>query len=349
MTSEDCKEIGLDLGVFLRRHADAALAEALGAIGLTAIDLSHHIRRGALAGNFAAQAGSANPDGDAQKALDVYADALFHEGMKGCGVRAIVSEERKHPTPLDEQGGLLIAIDPLDGSSNIDANISIGTIFSLLDAPPSGVVGAVDFLQTGRRQRAAGFVLYGPQTSMVFTTGEGVHAATLDPDDHAFKMSRLRQTIPEGSAEFAINASNYRHWRAPVRAYFDDCIQGEDGPRSKNFNMRWIGSMVADIYRVLMRGGIYLYPADERPGCAKGRLHVLYEASPAAMLIEQAGGAAIDGAGPILDIEPRDIHARTPLIFGSSDKVARIGRYFVGSEHSADRSPLFGKRGLLRR
>jgi len=349
MTSGDGDEIGHDLGVYLRNHADAALVEALGAIGRTATHLSHHIRRGALAGNLAAEAGAANPDGEAQKALDVFADTLFHEGMKGCGVRAIVSEERTLPTPLDEGGGLLVALDPLDGSSNIDANISIGTIFSLLDAPPSGAAGADAFLQTGRRQRAAGFVLYGPQTSFVFSTGDGVHAATLDPDDNSFRMSRLRLTIPQGSAEFAINASNYRHWRAPVRAYFDDCIQGEDGPRSKNFNMRWIGSMVADIYRVLMRGGIYLYPADERPAYAKGRLHLLYEASPAAMLIEQAGGAAIDGVGPILDLLPHDIHARTPLIFGSSDKVARIGRYFAGSEGAADRAPLFGKRGLLRR
>ena len=217
MTSGDCRQVGLDLGAFLRAHADAALAQALGAIARTATELSRHIRRGALAGNFAAEADAANPDGEAQKALDVFADDLFHQRLKGYGVRAIVSEERAQPTPLDEQGGLLIALDPLDGSSNIDANISIGTIFSLLDAPPSGAFGVDAFLQTGRRQRAAGFFLYGPQTCFVFTTGNGVHAATLDPDDNSFRMSRLQLTIPQGSAEFAINASNYRHWRAPGR------------------------------------------------------------------------------------------------------------------------------------
>jgi fructose-1,6-bisphosphatase I len=349
MATAQSKAINVDLGIYLRRNAAAEIADAVTAIAHAAIQLSHHIRRGPLDGDLGIEVGASNPDGDPQKALDIYSDRQFSEGLRGCGVRAMVSEEREHPVMLDEQGRLLVAIDPLDGSSNIDANISIGTIFSLLDASPYGRIGARDFLQPGRRQRAAGFVLYGPQTCFVFTTGDGVDAATLDPDDNCFKMSRLRLRIPEGSAEFAINASNYRHWRAPVRAYFDDCIEGEEGPRSKNFNMRWIASIVADIYRILVRGGVYLYPADERPGHSKGRLHILYEASPAALLIEQAGGAAIDGLEPILDIVPHDIHARTPLIFGSADKVARVRRYFAESEHPADRSPLFGRRGLLRR
>ncbi len=344
----ESETIGQDLGAFLDGQGVPELALALKAIAEASIAVGHCIRGGRLAGGMAAAVGAVNPDGDAQKALDLFADAAFARGLRGCGVRAFVSEERDAPTLLDPEGALLVALDPLDGSSNIDANVSIGTIFSVLDAPAAGGASAEDFLQPGNRQRAAGFVIYGPQTCLVFTLGAGTHVATLDPDAGKFRMSRLNLHIREGSAEFAINASNARHWPDPVRAYVDDCVMGDEGPRGKNFNMRWIASMVADAYRIIVRGGVYLYPDDDRPGYAKGRLRLLYEANPVAMLVEQAGGLAIDGVNRILDIAPSGIHARTPLIFGSTDKVERVKRYFLHGDHSAERSPLFGKRGLLR-
>ena len=344
----EIETIGQDLGEFLSRHGAPEPARVVKAFARAAIPVAHLIRRGPLAGAMEAVVGAVNPDGDAQKALDLFADKTFEQGLRGCGVRAFVSEERDAPTIVDPEGALLVAIDPLDGSSNIDANVSIGSIFSVLDAPAGGGARADDFLQPGNRQRAAGFVIYGPRTCFVFTTGAGTQVATLDPDTGTFRMSRLNLHIREGSAEFAINASNSRHWPEPVRAYIDDCVMGEEGPRGKNFNMRWVASMVADAYRIMVRGGIYLYPDDARAGYAKGRLRLLYEANPIAMLVEQAGGLAIDGVNRILDIAPTSIHARTPFIFGSTDKVERVKRYFLEGDHTAERSPLFGKRGLLR-
>jgi fructose-1,6-bisphosphatase I len=339
-------QVGQDLETCLRRHAAAPLASVLVALSQGSASLAHRIRRGGLDSAYDSEAGSANSGGEAQKALDLLADQRFAEVLRGQGVRILISEEREQPSILDEDGGLLVAFDPLDGSSNVGANVSIGSIFSVLNAAPAD---DGPLLQKGDAQLAAGFALYGPQTCFVFTIGDGVHAAILDPDDHRFKMFRIGLRIPEGVAEFAINAANYRYWRSPVRDYFDDCIQGADGPRRKNFNMRWIGSMVADAYRILMRGGVYLYPEDARQGHEHGRLRLVYEANPIAFLIEQAGGAAIDGTNRILDIRPGSIHARRPLIFGSRDKVERIARYYRAGEHLADHSPLFNKRGMLRR
>ena len=338
--------IGHDLDAVLGVLAPADLARVLSRLASAALPVANVIRSGRLSGAFDAPVGPGH-DGVAQKALDVFADAAFVDGLKGAGVRGIVSEERDEAVALDDQGMLLAAIDPLDGSNNIDANVSIGTLFSVLDAPEN-VDGPAAFLQRGARQRAAGFVLYGPHTDFVFTIGSGVHMATLDPDSNAFRMTGFDLRIPSGTAEFAINASNSRHWPAPVRAYIDDCLEGDEGPRRRNFNMRWVGSVVADVYRILRRGGVYLYPEDSREGYEHGRLRLLYEANPIAMLIEQAGGAAIDGFNRILDVAPRSLHMRTPLIFGSKDKVERIARYYSESraEHEA---PLFRRRGLLRR
>ena len=286
-------------------------------------------------------------DGFGQKVLDQFADQAFFSGLKGAGVRGIVSEERENPVEIDADGTLLVAIDPLDGSSNIDANIAIGTFFSVLDAL-EGDLQPAHFLQPGVKQRAAGFIIYGPHVAIVFSTGAGVCKATLDPDTNTYRMSSVGFRIPSDSVEFAINASNSRHWPEPVRVYVEDCVEGDEGPRGRNFNMRWVASTVADVYRILVRGGVYLYPEDSRPGYEHGRLRLVYEANPVAFLIEQAGGAAIDGFHRILDIKPASIHGRTPLIFGSKEKVDRIGRYY--SEGSASqRAPLFGKRGLLRR
>ncbi|MGO9773729.1 MAG: class 1 fructose-bisphosphatase, partial [Roseiarcus sp.] len=321
--------MGQDLGEFLSRHGAPEPTRVVKAFAEAAIPVAHRIRRGRLAGALDAAVGAANPDCDAQKALDHFAAEAFEQGLRGCGVRAYVSEERDAPTILDPDGELLVALDPLDGSSNIDADVSVGSILSVLDAPAAGGAGAQDFLQPGNRQRAAGFVLYGPRTCLDFTTGAGTQAATLDPDSGTFRMSRLNLQIREGSAEFAINASNSRHWPDPVRAYIDDCIMGDEGPRGKNFNMRWIASTVADAYWIMVRGGVYLCPDDARAGYAKGRLRLLYQANPIAMLVEQAGGLAIDGVNRVLDIAPTGIHARTPFIFGSTDKVERVKRYFL--------------------
>jgi fructose-1,6-bisphosphatase I len=339
-------EIGRDLDGFLAAHAPRPLAEVLRAIAEASLPLAHLIRRGGLAGDLDEAVGP-DHDGTAQKALDVFADEAFVNGLRGAGVRAVLSEERDGPVALDSDGAFLVALDPLDGSNSIDANISIGTMFSVLDAP-AGRFTPQSFLEPGVRQRAAGFALYGPHTDFVFTTGSGLHMATLDPDANLFRMSRVGVTMPAGTKEFAINASNSRFWPAPVRAYIEDCLEGAEGPRGRNFNMRWIGAVVAEVYRILIRGGVYLYPQDSREGYEQGRLRLLYEANPIAFLIEQAGGAAIDGFERILDVTPASLHVRTPLIFGSKDKVERIERYYTGTSDSQS-APLFGRRGLLRR
>jgi fructose-1,6-bisphosphatase I len=338
--------IGDDLETFLKANAPADVAQVISALGRASLPIVHLIRRGRLAGALDAAIGPA-PDGFAQKALDVFADEAFVNGLKDAGVRGVVSEERAAPVALDEDGTLLVAIDPLDGSSNIDANVTMGAFFSVLDAP-SGDLEAAHFLQPGVKQRAAGLFVYGPHVALVFTTGAGVSVATLDPDANVYRMTSVGAKIPADSNEFAINASNSRHWPEPVRAYFEDCLEGDEGPRGRNFNMRWVASTVADVYRILARGGVYLYPEDSREGYEHGRLRLLYEANPVALLVEQASGAAIDGFNRILTLAPASIHVRTPLIFGSKEKVERIARYY--SEGSASqRAPLFGKRGLLRR
>lgn len=335
------------LADFLDRTADPVIGHALLAIAAASLPVVDLIRRGPLIPGLADHVG-ANSDGDAQKALDVLADQQFHERMRGSGVAAIGSEEAEDPIALDDGGTLLMAIDPLDGSSNIDTNVSIGTIFSLLRAPQGRAPTKDDFLQRGDAQVAAGFIIYGPQVSMVFTTGHGTHVATLDPDARLFRMTRIALKIPQGSREFAINASNYRHWLEPVRAYIDDLVDGADGPRGQNFNMRWIASLVADAYRIVVRGGVFLYPADARKGYERGRLRHVYEANPIAFLIEQAGGMATDGVDRILDMTPSGLHARVPLVFGSADKVARIRSYHLDDKKTGEDSPLFATRGLWR-
>ena len=338
---------GRELHEFLRAAAPAELADILAAIAATSRTVAAHIRRGSIDGAPRATVG-VNPDGDAQKKLDLFADEAFARGLSEVSVRALVSEEREGVTPLSSDGRYLVALDPLDGSSNIEVNVTIGTVFSVLDAPSSGEVAETDFLQPGHKQRAAGIVLYGPQTTFVFTTGSGAHAATLDPGSARYFVTQQHLAVPEARNEFAINMSNSRHWPAPVKAFVDDLLLGAEGPRAKDFNMRWIASMAADAYRVLTRGGVYLYPDDARPGHGRGRLHFLYEANPVALLIEQAGGLATDGVNRILDLDVEELHARTPLVFGSADKVALVRDYFLQGHRSAARAPLFGRRGLWR-
>ena len=342
-----------DLSAFLEKNARPDVARVLIALADASMVVTRRIRSGSLAGALHADVGPAK-DGVAQKALDVFADEAFIAGLRGAGVRALVSEERERPIDLDAEGRLLVAIDPLDGSSNIGANVTIGTVFSVLDAPPglldaaAGPVADEHFLQRGSAQRAAGMIVYGLHVAFVFTIGRGVAIAIFDPESETYRIVTTREDIPSESNEFAINCANSRHWPAPVQAYVEDLLEGEEGPRERDFNMRWVGSLVADVYRILVRGGVYLYPEDSREGYEHGRLRLLYEANPIAFLIEQAGGAAIDGYRRILTIQPESIHARTPLLFGAKEKIERIARYY-DEEGVAMRAPLFGKRGLLRR
>lgn len=320
----------------------ARLRPAMEALGRVGRDLARRIARGPLEGRLDRTVGD-NADGDAQKALDVLADAAFLAELRGTGIRWYASEEQDDVTELDPAGRLALAIDPLDGSSNIETNVSIGTIFSLREAGDEGVAS---FLRPGHEQLAAGYIIYGPQCMMVVTFGDGVQDYLLDPATGLFTLVNTRLTIPEESAEFAINASNYRHWSKPVRAYIDDCLAGSEGPRAKNFNMRWIASLVAETHRILVRGGLFLYPRDARPGYADGRLRMVYECAPIALLIEQAQGRATDATTRILDKVPGSLHARTPFVFGSTSKVDRITAYHDLPEQEV--SALFGNRGLFR-
>lgn len=320
----------------------ANLEPVMQALCRVASDLALTIAGGPLGGSLGAEVGS-NTDGDNQKALDVMADEVFADALKDTGVRWYASEERETVEKINEDGALALAIDPLDGSSNIDANVSIGTIFSILPALEDA---EASFLRPGREQIAAGYLIYGPQTALVVTFGDGVQYFVLDPRERVFKLADARMTIPASSSEFAINASNYRHWSKPIRAYIDDCLQGDEGPRAKNFNMRWVASLVAETHRIMSRGGIFLYPSDARPGYEKGRLRMVYECAPIAMLVEQAGGRATTGCDRLLDQTPDQLHARTPFVFGSSDKVDRVTAYYDLPDQEV--SALFGTRGLFR-
>lgn len=305
-------------------------------------NLSRIIAQGEVGQKLGEQVGR-NSDGDGQKALDILADEAFAQAMRGTGVRYYGSEERDSVVELDASGTLALAIDPLDGSSNIDANVSIGTIFSIY---PAAGDGAASLLRKASDQIAAGYIIYGPQTSLAITFGDGTRLYTLDPDSRSFVLTTAQLRIPDHSPEYAINASNYRHWPAPIRAYIDDCLAGEEGPHARNYNMRWIASLVAETHRILIRGGLFLYPADARPGYQRGRLRMVYECAPIAMLIEQAGGGATDGHTPILQQSAGDLHERIPLVFGSADKVSRVTAYF--DLPPAETSALFGQRGLFR-
>jgi fructose-1,6-bisphosphatase I len=324
------------------------IAATLSAIASVCRAISQLIGAGALAGALGATRGD-HGAGDTQKELDVLANNMLVAGLSSAPVAALASEELDEPILLDPGAPLLVAVDPLDGSSNIDTNVSVGTIFSIVPAPAYGVpLDAAAFLQTGLQQLAAGYAIYGPQTAFVLTTGEGTHVFTLDRSTWQFRLTAQHVRVPTRTREFAINASNHRHWDEPIRIYVDDCLKGSEGPRGEDFNMRWIASMVAEAHRVLARGGIYMYPADLRDGYAQGRLRLIYEANPIAWLIEQAGGAASTGMARILELKPASIHQRVPLLFGSRDEVARLDRYHLDPYPLGERSPLFGRRGLFR-
>lgn len=297
--------------------------------------ISLAIGKGVL-GGVLGDAGTGNIQGEAQKKLDVLSnDILLEANEWGGHLAALASEEMEEPVLIPEQypkGGYLLMFDPLDGSSNIDVNVSVGTIFSVLRAPRrAGSSLEEPFLQPGTAQVAAGYALYGPSTQLVLTIGSGVHVFTLDRELGSFALTQRNMRVPADTQEFSINASNARHWEPPVRRYIDECVAGKDGPRGKDFNMRWVASMVTDVHRILTRGGVFMYPLDTKTRAQGGKLRLLYEANPMSLLMEQAGGAASTGRERILDIKPDRLHQRVPVVMGSKNEVERVARYHIES------------------
>jgi len=297
--------------------------------------------------------GAVNVQGETQKPLDVLSNIAFIRRTEWAGnLAGLASEEMDLPYQIPAQyprGKYLLVFDPLDGSSNIDVNVSVGSIFSVLRAPETGRdVTEADFLQAGIKQVAAGYAIYGPTTMLVLTLGKGVQGFTLDPNLGEFMLTHPQITVPADTQEFAINASNSRFWEAPVKRYVDECLAGKTGPRSKDFNMRWIASMVAEAHRILMRGGVFMYPRDTKDPSKPGRLRLLYEANPIGMVMEQAGGRASTGELPVLNVDPRALHQRIGLVFGSRNEVERIERYHREPAPEAEHNPLFAERSLFR-
>ena len=293
-----------------------------------------NVGKGALAGMLGS-AGTENIQGETQKKLDVISNDILMEANEWGGhLAAMASEEMEtiHEIPNRyPKGEYLLLFDPLDGSSNIDVNVSIGTIFSVLKGPENmGQVSEQSFLLPGTEQVAAGYAVYGPTTVFVLTVGTGVHCFTLDREMGSWVLTQTNMMIPEETQEFAINMSNMRHWEPPVKRYVDELLQGTDGPRGKDFNMRWVASMVADVHRILTRGGVFLYPRDARTPDKPGKLRLMYEANPMSFLVEQAGGAATNGHQRILEVRPSQLHERVSVILGSKAEVARITQYHLG-------------------
>jgi fructose-1,6-bisphosphatase I len=315
------KKINADLRLLIETIARACKA------------ISTRVNKGPLAEGLG-NAATHNVHGEAQKKLDVLSnEILLLANEWGGNLAALASEEMEEPSPIPThypRGEYLLLFDPLDGSSNIDVNISVGTIFSVLRCPKTaeGKMCEPDeaaFLQPGRTQVAAGFAVYGPTTLLVLTVGDGVYGFTLDRESYTFTLTHPDIRVPEDTQEFAINMSNMRRWEPPVKRYIEECLAGQDGPRGKDFNMRWVASMVADVFRVLSRGGIFMYPRDSKN--TEGRLRLMYEANPMALIIEQAGGAATDGRQRILDIQPKRLHQRIAVILGSKNEVERATAY----------------------
>ncbi|MGA0608459.1 class 1 fructose-bisphosphatase [Phenylobacterium sp. VNQ135] len=303
--------------------APSAVREVLGVLGEACAEISRLVRSAAVAGQLGA-AQTVNVQDEDQKALDILTDELLTARLSACAhVAALASEEQAEAISTGRTGGCLVAFDPLDGSSNVDVNVSVGTIFSLRRAPDTRPAHAEDFLGDGRSQLAAGYAVYGPQSMLVLSFDARVMAFSLD-EHGAWILTEPSLQVPAATKEFAINMSNRRHWRAPVAAYIDDCLAGREGPRGKDFNMRWVGSMVADVHRILMRGGVFLYPWDAREPDRPGKLRMLYEGHPMALLVERAGGRATDGVRPLLDRTPPSLHARTAIVLGSAEEVERV-------------------------
>jgi len=323
-TQAECTRLGFD----------DDLAGVIADISSACAAISKLVRHGKLAGNFAAERGT-NIQDEAQKELDFLAnDILIDHADRGGHLIAVASEEMEEslafsPHKADEKarGNYLLVFDPLDGSSNIEVNGPVGTIFSVLRAPNGARGLDAEFLQPGTNQLCAGYVLYGTSTEMVVTFGKGIAVFTLDSDDDLFKATDHRLIIDDDTSEYGINASNQRFWEAPVQRYISEILAGKDGPRGRDFNMRWAGAMVADVHRVLSRGGLFTYPIDEKIRAKGGRLRLMYEANPMSMIMEQAGGLASTGYGRIMEIMPSDLHQRVPVILGAKNEVQRLIDY----------------------
>lgn len=332
----------IDLTHFVRDElrnpgTNEALAAVLLDIAAACREISRSIDKGALTGALGSQ-GERNVQGEEQKKLDVISNDLFLAFLQRSGhVAGLVSEEMEAPFippaagPTGAEGGpsYLVLFDPLDGSSNVDANITVGTIFSILPSPAqSGPPVMESFLQPGSRQVCAGYAMYGPSTMLVLTTGHGTHGFTLNRDTDEFLLTHPDMKIPADTREFAVNMSNYRFWEPPMQRYIDDCLVGSEGSRGKDFNMRWIASMVAEIHRILTRGGIFMYPIDSKTRKQGGRLRLMYEANPMAFVVEQAHGMATTGYQRMMEIEPQGLHQRVPVVMGSRNEVETAGAYY---------------------
>ena len=338
-------------------RGDAALSDLAALlidVAAAVKSISAMVSKGAL-GGYLGSLEVQNVQGETQKKLDVLTnEAMLANCEWGGLVAGMVSEELEEPYAIPGEyprGNYLLAFDPLDGSSNIDVNVSVGTIFSVLRHTANAAPDTTSFLRPGCEQLAAGYALYGPSTMLVLTVGRGTHGFTLDREIGNFILTHPDLTIPADTSEFAINVSNERFWEPPIQRYVGECKAGRSGVRERDFNMRWIASMVAEVHRILMRGGVFMYPSFTKDPVRSGRLRLLYEANPMAMLIEQAGGAASTGRGRMLDVAPTNIHQRVPVVLGSSNEVARIERYHQEFDCGADQpyvSPLFNERSLYR-
>jgi fructose-1,6-bisphosphatase I/sedoheptulose-1,7-bisphosphatase len=301
--------------------------------------------------------GDVNVQGETQKPLDVLSNQIFIRMNEWNGhLAGLASEEMEQPGQIPQpyqRGKYLLVFDPLDGSSNIDVNVSVGSIFSILRAPQDVVASGrdvveADFLQPGATQVAAGYAIYGPTTMIVLSVGNGVAGFTLNPNLGEFVLTHPNIRVPEDTHEFAINTSNSRFWEPPIKRYVDECLAGKTGPRGKDFNMRWIASMVAEAHRILMRGGVFMYPRDTKDPKKPGRLRLLYEANPIGFIMEQAGGRASTGRQPVLGVKPSELHQRIGLVFGSKNEVERIERYHREPATKDAGNPLFAERSLFR-
>jgi fructose-1,6-bisphosphatase I/sedoheptulose-1,7-bisphosphatase len=338
-----------------RRHPGSSgeLNGLLLDIALACKAISGRIAAGALTGVIG-KAGAVNVQGEQQQKLDVVANDIFISANEWSGrLAGMASEELEAPYRIPAQyprGKYLLTFDPLDGSSNIDVNVSVGSIFSILRAPHTGADATVeDFLQPGVEQVAAGYAIYGPATVLVLSVGTGVHAFTLDPGLGEFFLTSQGIQIPPATTEYAVNSSNRRFWEPAVLRYVEECLAGASGPREKDFNMRWVASLVAEAHRILTRGGVFLYPRDTKDPAKEGRLRLLYEANPIAFLVEQAGGLATTGHERVLELRPTGLHQRVGFVFGSREEVARIERYHTEPYAEPDEShPFFSTRGLFR-
>lgn len=343
-------ETKLNLADFLiEQQAGKPLFSLLLAIANICTNIAIMTAQGALA-NITGKLESQNVQGETQMQLDVLTNNIFIDGLTECDLVAGLASEEMDEVVNIRAANYLVIFDPLDGSSNVPVNVSIGSIFSVLNAPENLMPIEADYLQAGSQQVAAGYALYGPSTMLVLTVGKGTHGFTLDLETKTFMLTHPNMQVAEISSEFAINASNERFWEAPIARYIDECKAGADGVRGRDFNMRWVASMVADVHRILLRGGIYLYPRDNKKPIKAGRLRLMYEANPTSMLIEQAGGKSSTGNMRVMEIVPTSVHQRVPLIIGTAQEVSLVERYmqsYDAGDAQKGQSPLFGERSLF--